>query len=105
MKQRLNAWGNPILRGENMVSIEIVDIHKVCGDGALKAFADIRIGGTVIARGFSLIKDKRGMHVMMPRKAGKDGKWYDILVPLDEETRLLIENLILEAYDKEVDGV
>ena len=38
------------------------------------------------------------------RKAGKDGRWFDILVPANDETKRDIEEKILEAYEKEGDG-
>ncbi|OGW91977.1 MAG: hypothetical protein A3D28_02940 [Omnitrophica bacterium RIFCSPHIGHO2_02_FULL_63_14] len=87
------------------VDIEVVDIRKVTGDSALKAFADVKIGGGVLVRGFSVVKGKNGVFVSMPRKPGKDGKWYDILTPLSEDMKREFEDRVLEAYDKETDGV
>ncbi|MBI5147754.1 MAG: septation protein SpoVG family protein [Parcubacteria group bacterium] len=81
--------------------IEVVDIRKITGDGNLKAFADLKIGGSVIVKGFNVLKGKQGVFVAMPRKASKDGRWFDILTPVNDEVKNKIETKILEAYDQE----
>ena len=86
------------------VDVEVVDIRKITGDGNLKAFADIKIGGLMV-KGFSVVKGKKGVFVSMPRKASKDGRWFDILTPLNEDLKRELENRVLEAYDRETDGV
>jgi DNA-binding cell septation regulator SpoVG len=37
----------------------------------------------------------------MPRKASKDGRWFDILTPVNDDVKTEIETKILEAYDQE----
>ncbi len=85
------------------VDIEVVDIRKIAGDGTLKAFADVRIGGNLVIRGFCVINGKNGIFVSMPRKASKDGRWFDILEP-DDSLKREIENKVLESYELETDG-
>ena len=85
------------------LEVEVVDIRKIVGDGSLKAFADVKIGGQLVVKGFSVMQGKRGIFVSMPRKAAKDGRWFDILSPSDSLKREL-EGRVLEAYDREADG-
>ncbi len=87
------------------MDIEVVDIRKIVGDGNLKAFADLKLGGNIIVKGFSVVQGKRGVFVSMPRKAGKDGRWFDILLPTSEDFKHEIEGKVLEAYERETDGV
>jgi stage V sporulation protein G len=87
------------------LDVEVVDVRKITGDGNLKAFADVKIGGNLIIKGFSVMQGKRGIFVSMPKKAGKDGRWFDILTPLDEGLKQELQDKVLEAYDKEADGV
>jgi stage V sporulation protein G len=84
-----------------MTNIEVVDIRKIEGDGNLKAFADVKFSDVVIIKGFNVLKGKRGVFVTMPRKASKDGRWFDILTPMNEEVKKEIETKILEAYEQE----
>ena len=87
------------------LKLEVVDIRKTNGDGNLKAFADLKLGGCLIIKGFSVMKGRRGMFVNMPRKQGKDGRWFDVLSPISEDFKREMEDLVLEAYDRETDGV
>ena len=87
------------------IDVEVVDIRKIMGDGNLKAFADVKVGGKLVIKGFSVMQGKRGVFVSMPRKAGKDGRWFDILMPLSDELKQEFHTKVLEAYGKETDGV
>ena len=87
------------------IDVEVVDVRKITGDGNLKAFADVKVAGSLVVKGFSVMQGKRGVFVSMPRKAGKDGRWFDILTPLDEGLKQELQDKVLEAYDKETDGV
>ena len=86
------------------IDVEVVDIRKITGDGSLKAFADVKLGGRLVIKGFSVMQGKGGVFVSMPKKAGKDGRWFDILTPNDDLKREF-QDKVLEAYDKETDGV
>ena len=88
-----------------MAEVEVVDIRKISGDGALKAMADVKVAETVVIRGLTVVKGRNGVFVSMPRKASRDGKWFDIVTPISDELRREFEGKVLEAYDREVDGV
>ncbi len=89
------------VKNEQGLTIEVVDIRKILGDGNLKAFADLKVGGSIVVKGFSVLNGKSGLFIAMPRKAGKDGRWFDILVPMNEEVKKEIEGKVLDAYEKE----
>ncbi len=88
-------------REVKMKNIEVVDIRKIAGDGNLKAFADVKFSDTVIVKGFNVLMGKRGVFVSMPRKASKDGRWFDILTPVNDDVKTEIEKKVLEAYEQE----
>ena len=87
------------------MEVEVVDIRKIVGDGNLKAFADVKIGGSLIIKGFSVMQGKKGVFVSMPRKANKEGRWFDVLSPLDEELKQTLQDKVLEAYERETEEV
>ena len=87
-----------------MIDIEVVDIRKITGDGKLKAFADVKVGDCLVVKGFCVMEGKNGIFVSMPRKASKDGRWFDVVEP-DESLKRELENKVLESYDRETDGV
>ena len=83
--------------------VEVTDIRKATGDGNLKAFANVKVGESLTIKGVRVFKGKSGLFVSMPSKAGKDGKWFEMVTP-DESLKRQIENKVLESYDLEVDG-
>ena len=86
------------------LEMEVADIRKINGDSKLKAFADLKIGGCVLVKGFSVVQGKNGVFVSMPSRASKDGKWFETFTPLSEDVKEEISDCVLEAYDREVDG-
>ena len=86
-----------------LMDVEVADIRKITGDGDLKAFADVRVGGSLLIKGVSVMKGKSGVFVSMPRKASKDGRWFDVL-EAEDSLKAEIEEKVLESYDRETDG-
>ncbi|HTL69747.1 MAG TPA: SpoVG family protein [Candidatus Eisenbacteria bacterium] len=86
-----------------VMDIEVVDIRKVNGEN-LKAFADLRLGGCAVIKGFSVMNGRNGLFVSMPRRQGKDGRWFEIFSPDNEEFKAVIQDKVMEAYDRETDG-
>lgn len=81
-----------------MMKIEVARIHKLEGAGATKAFCDIAIEDSLMINGVRIVESKDGLFVSMPREAGKDGKWYNTVIPLSREIKDEIEKVVLEAY-------
>lgn len=87
-----------------MIEVEVMDIRKAHGDGKLKAFASVKFGGSLIVRGFSVMEGINGVFVKVPSKQIKDGRWVDT-ISIDDFLKQEVEDRVLEAYDKETDGV
>ena len=86
------------------LEVEVMDIRKITGDGNLKAFADVKVGGSLLIKGVCVMNGKKGVFVSMPRKATKDGRWLDVLEP-EDDLRDEIAEKVLRSYDLETDGV
>jgi len=82
---------------ENL-KLEVARMHKLEGDGALKAFVDILIGDSFLIKGMRIIEGKNGLFVGMPREQGKDGKWYSNVLPITKEAKEVLVEALLEAY-------
>ena len=87
-----------------MMEVEVVDIRKSNGDGNLKAFANVKFGGGLIVRGFAVMNGVKGTFVKVPAKQIKDGRWIDTIA-IDDFLKQEVDGKVLEAYDKETDGV
>ncbi len=80
------------------LKIEVSRIHKLDGTGATKAFCDVSIADSFMIKGLRIVEGEKGLFVCMPREEGKDGKWYNAVIPLKREVKDEIERVVLEAY-------
>ena len=81
------------------VGLEVKRIHRLDGEGALRAFCDVVVGSAFLIKGIRVVEGKKGVFVSMPQEAGKDGNWYDTVVPLTKEARQQVSEMVLAAYE------
>jgi stage V sporulation protein G len=67
----------------------------------LKAYATITFENCFIVRDLKVISGNKGYFIAMPSKKRKDGTFRDVAHPLNSETRKMIEDAVLEVYEKE----
>lgn len=80
------------------LKLTVSRIHKLDGTGATKAFCDISVLDSLAIKGLRVVQGEHGLFVSMPQDAGKDGKWYNTVIPLTREVKDEIERIVLEAY-------
>lgn len=80
------------------MKFEVSRIHKLDGAGATKAFVDLALDDLFVIKGLRVVEGIKGMIICMPREEGKDGKWYNTVIPLTREVKEEIERVVLEAY-------
>ena len=80
------------------LKLAVTRLHKLDGSGATKAFCDISILDSLVINGLRIVEGEKGLFVSMPREEGKDGKWYNTVIPLKREVKDQIEKIVLEAY-------
>lgn len=80
------------------LKLSVARLHKLDGAGTTKAFCDLSILDSFIIKGLRIVEGEKGMFVSMPREEGKDGKWYNTVIPLKREVKDEIDRLVLEAY-------
>lgn len=90
-----------LTREATIMKITEVKIFPVNED-RLKAYVTITIENCFVVRDLKVIQGPGGLFVAMPSKKRKDGQFRDIAHPLNQETRENIENLVFEAYEKEL---
>ncbi len=83
------------------MKITEVKVYPINED-KLKAYASITIEDSFVVRDLKIIQGTSGLFVAMPSKKRKDGQYRDIAHPLNQETRTQIEDLVFEAYEKEL---
>ncbi len=86
------------------MNITEVKVYPVNED-KLKAYVAITIDNSFVVRDLKIILGPSGLFVAMPSKKRKDGQFKDIAHPLNQETRNHLEDLIFEAYEKELESI
>lgn len=85
-----------------MARIEVENIRELDGRGSLKAFVDIRIGGTLF-RSWRIVQQtgqKPWVSPPVERWSGKDGKTrYTRLVEFPADFQKAVESAILGAWE------
>jgi stage V sporulation protein G len=81
--------------------MEITEVKVFpANEGKLKGYATIIFDGCFIVRDMKIIKSDKGLFVSMPSRRKKDGSFKDIVHPLNSETRKMIEDHVIEEYNK-----
>lgn len=68
----------------------------------LKGFANITLDNAFVIRGLKIINGSKGLFISMPSKRRSDGTFQDIAHPINPETRKMIEEVVLNAYNTEM---
>lgn len=85
----------------HLMKVTEVKVFPVNED-RLKAYVSITLDNCFVVRDLKVIQGTSGLFVAMPSKKRKDGQFRDIAHPLNQETRTMIEDLVFEAYEKEL---
>ena len=75
-----------------------VRVHPVEDNDKLKGFATIALDDAFMVRDLRIIQGNKGLFVAMPSKKRKDGTYRDTAHPINNETRQMIEDVVLEEY-------
>ena len=89
----------------NLNECEVVSVRRMEGNGNLKAFVDIRVGGALVITQCAVLDGKRGMFASLPRQLARDGRWRDVVIAADDELRAHYQAQILQAYEEEMAAV
>jgi stage V sporulation protein G len=84
---------------QDSLVFKVSRLHKVGGDGALRAFADLSINDSLLIKGLRVVKGQKGLFVSMPKQQGKDNRWYATVKPLNKEINSQISSAVLSAYE------
>ena len=92
-------------QGDTMVTgdLTVKRMTKLDGTGSVKAFCDVSVGSFLI-KSFKVVDGKNGLFVSMPREQGKNGQWYDSVVPLTKQAREQLTVLVLGAFNGNGEG-
>ena len=83
--------------------MEITEVRIILRDEEkLKGFANVTFDNAFVIRGMKIISGNKGYFVSMPSRRRPDGTYQDVAHPVNNETRRLIEEKVLAAYEAEL---
>jgi len=83
--------------------VEITEIRIILRDEErLKGFANVTFNNAFVIRGMKIISGNKGYFVSMPSRKRPDGTHQDVAHPINNETRRMIEEKVLAAYEEEL---
>lgn len=82
------------------MKITDVRVRKVESDSKMRAVASITIDDVFVIHDIKIIEGDKGLFIAMPSKKGADGEYRDIAHPINSDTRVMLQDVILEAYEK-----
>ena len=70
------------------------------GDDRVKAYASITLDHCFVVHGLRLTHSKKGFFLFMPGRKTADGTYVDIVHPLNNETRQMIQEKVVAEYER-----
>lgn len=83
-----------------MIEITEVRIRKIKTNNRIVALATIEIDNCFIVNEVKVLKGENGLFIAMPSRKTSNGEYRDIAYPINKEIRELIQNAIIEEYNK-----
>lgn len=82
------------------MDITDIRIRKVNADGKLKAYVTVTFDESFVVHNVKVIEGENGIFIAMPSRRTKNGEYKDVAHPINTEFRGILQNRILEEYNK-----
>ncbi len=87
------------------MNITDVRVRKVAKQGKMRAIVSITLDNEFVIHDIKVIDGEKGLFIAMPSKKSADGEYRDIAHPINSDTRRLIQDTVLKAYEEASDEV
>ena len=82
------------------MKITDVRVRKVAKQGKMKAVVSVIFDNEFVVHDIKVIEGDKGLFIAMPSKKSADGEYRDIAHPINSDTRQLMQQMILDSYEK-----
>ena len=66
----------------------------------MKAVVSVTFDNEFVVHDIKVIEGDKGLFIAMPSKKSADGEYRDIAHPINSPTRQMLQQIILESYEK-----
>lgn len=84
------------------MKITDVRVRLITSESRLRGVATITFNDAFVVHDIRIIEGENGLFVAMPSKKTPSGSFRDVAHPINGETRKLIEEAIVKAYEEEL---
>lgn len=84
------------------MNITDIRLKTINNDSKMKAVASITIDGCFVIHDIRVIDGDKGRFVAMPSKKDGDGTHRDVCHPINQETRAMIKQMVIDKYEEVV---
>ena len=89
-------------RGGIIMQVTDIRVRQVFDEGKMKARVSVTFDNQFVVHEIKVLDGENGLFIAMPSKKLPTGEYKDIAHPINKETRLMIQELILEAYEQKL---
>ncbi len=82
-----------------------VRVRRLTQEGKMRAIVSITLNDKFVVHDVRVIEGNNGLFVAMPSKRTPNGEFRDIAHPINVEARRVIQQSVLDAYGRELNGV
>ena len=84
------------------MQITDIRVRQVFDEGKMKARVSITFDNQLVIHEIKVIEGENGIFIAMPSKKLSGGEFKDIAHPINKETRLMLQEAIIKAYEEKV---
>ena len=81
------------------MNITDVRVRKVSKEGKMKAIVSITIDEVFVVHDIKVIEGDKGLFIAMPSRKTAEGEYKDVAHPINSDTRVRIQQIILDSYE------
>ena len=82
------------------MQITDIRVRKITNKGRIKAFVSIVFDNEFVVHDIKIIDGDDGFFIAMPSRKSPDGKYFDIVHPINSRMRYKIQKLIMDKYSQ-----
>ena len=82
------------------MTITDVRVRKIASEGKMKAIVSVTFDNEFVVHDIKVIEGQNGLFIAMPSRKTPTGDYRDIVHPISQEARDIIEKAIVEEYNK-----
>ena len=85
------------------MQITDIRVRKTYDEGKMKAIVSVTFDDQLVIHDIKIIEGDNGIFIAMPSRKMPNGEFKDIAHPINLETRVEIQNKVLDAYRQKIE--